>query len=121
MPTVLLVDDSSVARLAVARRLEDEGLDVRTACSAAEARAVDVATCDCAIIDVDLEDTSGPDLATELRGMSPSLPVAFFTAGATDELVERSQVQGPVFTKPDLEPLVAWAQAASRGQPPPTK
>ena len=121
MPTILLVDDSSVARLAVAKRLEEEGMKVRAVASAAEARRVDVATCDCAIIDVDLDDGTGPDLAAELRATRPELPVAFFTAGESAARPAAPGAQGPVFAKPDLEPIVAWARAASRRQPPPTK
>jgi DNA-binding response OmpR family regulator len=121
MPTILLVDDSSVARLAVAKRLEGEGMKVRAVASAAEARTVDVTTCDCAIIDVDLDDASGPDLAAELRAIRPGLPVAFFTAGDSGAMAPGPGAHGPVFAKPDLEPVVAWARGATRGQPPPTK
>jgi len=123
MPTVLLVDDSAVARHAVAKRLMVEGFVVHEAGSAAEARAVTLSGLDCAILDVDLPDGDGPSLATELRAARPALPIAFFTAGAAPDLVTRSQVHGPVFTKPALEPLIAWAHGATGkpGQPPPTK
>jgi DNA-binding response OmpR family regulator len=119
MPTVLLVDDSAVARHAVARRLVAEGFVVHEAGSAAEARAVTLSGLDCAILDVELPDGDGPSLAAELRAARPGLPIAFFTAGAAPDLVKLSQAHGPVFTKPALDPLVAWAHAPS--QPPPTK
>lgn len=123
MPTVLLVDDSTVARVAVARRLAAEGFVVHEAGSAAEARAAPLAQMACAILDVELPDGDGPSLAIELRAARPALPVAFFTAGAAPDLVALSQAHGPVFTKPALDPLVAWARAATStpAQPPPTK
>jgi CheY-like chemotaxis protein len=123
MPSVLIVDDSAVARRAVAGRLAAEGFEVHEAGSTAEARAVPLAGIACAVVDVDLLDGDGPSLAAELRAIRPSLPIAFFTAGAAPELVTRSQVHGPVFTKPALDSLVAWVRAASSppAQPPPTK
>ncbi len=122
MPTVLLVDDSAVARHAVAQRLIAEGFVVHQAGSAAEARAVTLSGLDCAILDVDLPDGDGPSLAAELRAARPALPIAFFTAGAAPDLLTRSQAHGPVFTKPALDALMAWAHAAAPpAQPPPTK
>ena len=119
MPSVLLVDDSAVARRAVARRLSVEGFQVHEAGSAAEARGVALAGLACAILDVELSDGDGPSLAGELLAVRASLPIAFFTAGASAELVAASMARGPVFMKPTLDPLIAWAHRSS--QPPPTK
>jgi hypothetical protein len=49
----------------------------------------------------------------------PSLPVAFYTAGASAAVMAQARAHGPVFAKPDLESLIAWTRTA--GQPPPTK
>ena len=51
MRTVLLVDDSAVARRVLVRRLEAEGFQVSEASSMAMARKVDFASLGCAIID----------------------------------------------------------------------
>ena len=110
MPFVLLVDDSAVARRAIATRFAAEGFTVHEAGTGVEARKVDLATITCAVIDVELEDTDGPTLAAALLTERPALPVAFFTAGASNDLVKRSRSHGPVFTKPDLDPLLAWAK-----------
>jgi len=118
MPSILLVDDSGVARHAVAQRLRAAGFEVHEAASAAEARAVPLASLACAIVDVELDGDDGPTLAAELLAARPGLPVAFFPAGASSELVDRSRAHGPVFTKPELAPLLAWVRAV---QPPPTK
>jgi DNA-binding response OmpR family regulator len=96
-------------------------LVVHEAGSLAEARALPTEDVACAVIDVELLDGDGPTLATELRAKRPTLPIAFFTAGASAELVARSAAHGPVFTKPALDPLLAWVRAACAGHPPPTK
>ncbi len=119
MRTVLLVDDSPVVRRAVARRLETEGFRVHEESSIAAARRVDVSGLACAIIDLELIDGAGSDLAAALLGKREALPIAFFTAGAPPSLLERARAQGPVFPKPDVEAIISWAKQA--GQPPPTK
>jgi len=119
MPTVLLVDDSPVVRRVLSQRLVADGFDVIAKPSADAARAVDLATLACAIIDIELPDASGSDLAGELLQSRGSLPVAFFTSGASAEVMALARTHGPVFAKPDVEPLLAWIRAAA--QPPPTK
>jgi CheY-like chemotaxis protein len=117
MSTVLLVDDSPVTRRVLARRLTHEGLGVREEPSAAAARNVDAVGLSCAVLDIELPDGCGTDLAAELRARSPSLRVAFFTSSGSGTVVERAREHGPVFAKPELDALVAWV----RCQPPPTK
>jgi CheY-like chemotaxis protein len=119
MPTVLLVDDSPVVRRVLTQRLRAEGFDVVAEGTAAGARAVDLATLACAIIDIELPDGSGSDLADELLRQRASLPVAFYTAGASAAVMAQARAHGPVFAKPDVESLIAWTRTA--GQPPPTK
>lgn len=123
MRTVLVVDDSPVALRALARRLEAEGLDVVEAASVAAAGSVDVAALTCAVVDLQLDDGDGPDLAASLVARRPDLRVAFFTSAAEAALVERAWAHGPVFVKPDLDGIVAWAMRAAIAtrQPPPTK
>jgi CheY-like chemotaxis protein len=119
MRTVLLVDDSPVVRRAVARRLEAEGFRVHEESSAAGAGSADASVLTCAIFDIELTDGTGTELAASLLGKRPSLPIAFFTAGAPTSLLERARAYGPVYRKPDVDGIVAWAARAA--QPPPTK
>jgi CheY-like chemotaxis protein len=119
MPTALLVDDSPVVRRVLTQRLEEAGFEVRAEASAADARAVDATTLACAVVDIELPDGSGADLAGELLQRCPSLPVAFFTAGASPAVLAHARTHGPVFTKPDVDDLMDWI--AALGQPPPTK
>jgi CheY-like chemotaxis protein len=123
MPSILLVDDSPVALRALAQRLTSEGFEVREALSVAAARSLDATTIGrlfCAILDLQLADGDGTDLAANLLGRRPFLPVAFFTMGATPSLVESARGRGPVFLKPDVTPVIQWVKRTLRpSQPPP--
>jgi two-component system response regulator RegA len=68
---VLLVDDSAVARRVLARRLEAEGFLVSEASSVATARKVDFASLGCAVVDLELADGDGTDLARALLERRP--------------------------------------------------
>lgn len=119
---VLIVDDSAVARRVLARRLETEGFQVREASSLATARKVNLATLGCAIVDLELADGDGTDLARTFLEKRPGLPVAFFTQGSAPSLLEGARSRGQVFLKPDLNPVVAWVRRSTRpSQPPPTE
>jgi DNA-binding response OmpR family regulator len=112
---VLIADDSPVVRLSVARRVRAAGLAVLERDSAASAGAVDAASIACALLDLDLGDGYGTDVAERLREAKESLPIAFFTstrAGTpNDEKLERAAALGPVFAKPDdLDAAVAWVE-----------
>jgi CheY-like chemotaxis protein len=117
MYTILLVDDSPVTLRVLADRLTRAGLGVREEPSAAAARAVDPGALSCAVLDIELPDGCGTELAAELRARSPSLPVAFFTSSEPGTAIDRARAHGPVFSKPDLDALIAWVTR----QPPPTK
>jgi two-component system, NtrC family, response regulator len=122
MWTVLLVDDSAVARRVLARRLEADGFRVCEASSVATARKVDCSSLGCAILDLELSDGDGTDLARTLLEKRPALAIAFFTTGTAPSLVEGARSRGPVFMKPDFSPVVAWVKRTTRpSQPPPTK
>jgi CheY-like chemotaxis protein len=116
---VLLVDDSPVVRRVLAPRLASEGFHVREASSAADVVDSDANLLACAIIDLELAERDGTDLASALLARRRSLPVAFFTASGDSPLRERARAQGPVFDKPNVDAIVEWAKRAA--QPPPTK
>jgi two-component system response regulator FixJ len=109
MPTVFVADDSALARRAIVRRVSAAGLVVVEGASAVLDAAVDVAGLSCALVDLDLGDGDGTQLASELRRRSPGLPIAFFTGGAPQELLARAAEFGPVFLKPaQLDQALAW-------------
>ncbi|HEY6459265.1 MAG TPA: response regulator [Polyangiaceae bacterium] len=118
MPTVLLVDDSPVVRHALSRRLADQGFDVRTESTAAGAAGADLAGVTCAIVDVELPDGSGVDLAANLHARAPLLPIALYTATESSDLATSPESPWQVFRKPALDPVVAWAKARAAAAPP---
>jgi CheY-like chemotaxis protein len=110
-PAVLVADDSAVARLAIVRRLQAEGIAVVERDSAAGARAVDPATVTCALLDLDLGDGDGAEVALALQARSPAMPIAFFSAHAAPDVLERAQAIGPVFQKPgELDEAITWVR-----------
>jgi DNA-binding NtrC family response regulator len=122
MPTVLVVDDSTLIRRTLASRFSSDGLDVREAGSVHAARSIDCTSVACAVLDLQLADGDGTDLAAALHVKRPSLPIAFFTGGSVPSLVESARCRGPVFLKTDIDALLAWVRRAVRpSQPPPTK
>ena len=112
---VLIVDDSAVARLTVARRVRAAGFDVVEHDSCASASGVDARALACALLDFDLGDGFGVDVAARLRSETNALPIAFFTSSKEPSVVAKTAPFGPVFAKPDeLEDAVAWVSAAAK-------
>jgi DNA-binding response OmpR family regulator len=112
---VLIVDDSVVARGLLAKRVEAEGIQVTISASAADSSAIDPEPFSCALLDLDLGDGDGADVAATLRALRPELPIAFFSAGAAADLVARARAMGPLFTKPDdLDLAIAWIRANAK-------
>jgi len=109
MTTVFVADDSALARRAIASKVSAAGLAVVEGESAVLDAAVDVAGLACALVDLDLGDGDGTQLASELRRQSPALPIAFFTGGAPEAVLARAKEYGPVFFKPaELDRAIDW-------------
>jgi CheY-like chemotaxis protein len=106
----LVADDSAVARAALVRALKGRGAQCVEASSAALAKGVDPGEIACALLDLDLGDGTGVDVARALLSLRPDLPIAFFSAGAPDGVLEEAQALARVFRKPEeLEAVLAWA------------
>jgi DNA-binding response OmpR family regulator len=113
--TVLIADDSAVARLTIARRVRAAGFDVVEHDSVASARTVDPSTLACALLDFDLGDGKGPEIAAELRKASATLPIAFFTSETTASIESDTSSFGPVFAKPaELDQALDWIARHTR-------
>lgn len=114
MRRVLVADDSPLVRLTLARRLHAEGWDVVESDSAKAASEVDASTLVCAVLDLDLGDGWGTDVAARLRTAAPELPIAFFTSEKTGDVVDRARSIGPVFAKPDdVDRAIEWTVSRS--------
>jgi two-component system, response regulator RegA len=93
----------------VTQRLKAAGLQVYAGGSAADSRSVTVRGFACALLDLDLGDGDGVDVAELLRVHQPDLPVAFFSGGAAASVMAAAKAMGPVFRKPEeLDLAIAW-------------
>ncbi len=108
---IVIADDCALTRLVLARELEKRGLPVTYVVSLSAGRALRAPVA-CALVDLDLGDGSGTQLAEHLRERTPALPIAFFTASPDTTEARRL---GPVFRKPEgLADALAWVAAHAR-------
>jgi CheY-like chemotaxis protein len=107
---VLVVDDSRLARMAVAKVLEG----LRPNWTRVEATNADEAfaalqeqTPDLVVLDFNMPGRDGLDVAAELRRMRPAMPVAVISANHQQEIVDRAHAIGATFLpKPLTEPAL---------------
>jgi len=108
---VLIVDDSKLARMSVARALSSLHPDWTRfeASNADEALAIAAESeIDITLLDYNMPGTDGLTLATELKAMKPCMPVAVVSANHQTEIVTRAQEVGATFlAKPLTEALLA--------------
>lgn len=98
--TVLVVDDSKLARIVAGKALAELQPDWRKveASSAADALALIAENpIDIAMIDFNMADKDGLQLAGELRALHPELPIAIITANIQDEVIARARAVGASF------------------------
>jgi DNA-binding response OmpR family regulator len=101
--TVLCVDDDSQLRPLFARILHRAGFAVTEAATCAEAKkAILKEMPSVVVLDVDLPDGNGFELAKEWRGNEqPSLPILFISGGEQTERQEKaSQLNAAFLPKP---------------------
>ena len=108
---VLIVDDSKLARMAIAkvlRTLHPEWMQVE-AVNADEALAlVQTNKIDITILDFNMPGRDGLALAAELRERQPTMPVAVVSANYQTEIVTRSHLAGAAFlSKPVTQEALA--------------
>lgn len=97
---VLIVDDSKLARMAVARVLGSlrpnwervEATNAEEALALAHQSSFDVA-----LLDFNMPGRDGLSLAAELRAMNPAMPVAVISANLQEEIVQRARQVGASF------------------------
>jgi DNA-binding NarL/FixJ family response regulator len=114
---ILIVDDSKLARMAVAKALNAvrpdwtriEATNADEALSLARERAADVA-----LLDFNMPGRDGLHLAAELRELDPGMPIALISANHQEEIVRRAHDVGATFlpkplTEQTLSEFVARA------------
>jgi CheY-like chemotaxis protein len=114
---VLVVDDSKLARMALAKALNAIHSDWTRieASNADEALArVKDSDPDIAVFDFNMPGRDGLALATEVKTLKPNMPIAIISANHQQEVVDRARALGAEFlTKPLTEPdLRAFLLAA---------
>jgi CheY-like chemotaxis protein len=108
---VLIVDDSKLARMAVARALNNlkpgwtriEATNADEALALAKQSRVDVA-----LVDFNMPGRDGLSLAAEIRDLDPGIPLALISANVQQEIVDRAGQVGATFlAKPLTEAVLA--------------
>ncbi len=108
---VLFVDDSPFARAATAQRLGERGLEVTVLASGREAAAIDATAFGAALLDLELDDELGTEVARRLRDAAPELPIAFLTSARPGPALDAAEALGPVFSKTaGVEEAVRWVE-----------
>lgn len=98
--TVLVVDDSKLARIVATKalaELQPEWERVEAGSAAQALEIVESATIDVALIDFNMTEKDGLELAAELRETHPDLPIAIITANIQDEVVARARALDAAF------------------------
>jgi CheY-like chemotaxis protein len=111
--TVLIVEDEIVVSFFIRTLLEERGLQVAVASTAAEAVQLIESlgsSLGAAIIDVGLPDSSGDQLVAPIRGVLPELPIVIATGFSETEFSRRFQDDARirVIGKPFDAPLL-WS------------
>lgn len=107
MVTVLLVDDSKLARIVAGKTIaalqpEWSRIEASNAEEALEAvKANDVDVC---VLDFNMPGKDGLELAAELRQTYPTMPIAIITANVQNEIIARARELNATFVgKPVTE------------------
>ena len=97
---LLIVDDSKLARMSVAKAMKALYPDWERveAANADEALALSSdASFDVALLDFNMPGRDGLELATDLRKAHPKMPIAIISANHQDEIVARATAIGATF------------------------
>jgi DNA-binding response OmpR family regulator len=116
---VLVVDDSKLARMAVAKALTALHPDWTRVEAANADEALDQTRADSfdlAILDYNMPGRDGLQLAVEMLALKPTLPLAVISANHQVEVVTRARAVGATFLQKPLtaDALAAFATDAAR-------
>jgi len=99
-PTVLIIDDSKLARIVVGKTVTVLQPDwaKQEAANADEALAmIAVGGVHVAIVDFNMPGRNGLELAGEIRRMHPDMPIALATANVQDEIIAEARALNVTF------------------------
>lgn len=98
--TVLIVDDSKLARIVAGKAVAELQPDWHKAEAGSAVQAHEVIAAqpvDVALIDFNMADKDGLELAGELHALRPDMPIAIITANIQDEIIARARAIGAGF------------------------
>jgi CheY-like chemotaxis protein len=102
--TVLIVDDSKLARIVAGKAiaaLQPNWVRVEAGNAADALKIMADQKIDIAILDFNMPDKDGLELAAELRTTHPNMPIAVITANVQDEIIARVRaLNGTFVAKP---------------------
>ena len=105
--TVLIVDDSKLARIVAGKTiaaLQPEWERVEAANADEAAKVLAARPIDLAVLDFNMPGKDGLELAAELRATYPTMPIAIITANVQDEIIARARAVNATFvSKPVTE------------------
>lgn len=105
--TVLIVDDSKLARIVAGKALAELQPEWRKLEAGSAAQALDIVkehTPDIALLDFNMADKNGLELAAELRVLLPDMPIAIITANIQDEIIAQAHEIGAAFVAKPVTP-----------------
>jgi CheY-like chemotaxis protein len=104
---VLIVDDSKLARIVAGKALAALQPDWTKVEAGSAAQALELfgeRHVDLALIDFNMTEKDGLELATELRAIRPDMPIAIITANIQDEIIARARAIGAAFVAKPVTP-----------------
>lgn len=108
---VLVVDDSKLARIVAGKAiaaLQPDWTRVEAGSAADALNVVGTQQIDIAILDFNMPDKDGLELASELRAAYPNMPIAVITANVQDEIIARVRALNATFVaKPVTQEALA--------------
>ncbi len=122
--TVLIVDDSKLARIVAGKALaalQPDWLKIEASDADQALGIVREGAVDLALVDFNMAGKDGLELAEELRALHPDMPIALITANVQDEIVTRAHEIGAAFvpkpvTPQSLEGFLSGAALRLRSQ-----
>jgi CheY-like chemotaxis protein len=105
--TVLIVDDSKLARIVAGKAvaaIQPDWIRVEAGGAGEALRLLDEQQIDVAILDFNMPDRDGLELAADIRLARPQMPIAIITANVQDEIIARVRALNATFVaKPVTE------------------
>ncbi|WP_347812974.1 response regulator [Novosphingobium sp. PhB165] len=96
----MIVDDSKLARIVAAKalgQLQPDWQKVEAGSAAQALELLETEKVDVALVDFNMSEKNGLELAAELRAMRPDMPIAIITANIQDEIISQAREVGAAF------------------------